>query len=675
MVDRFICAKTDKIIFLEKHLGQGGEGTVWTTNRPGCCAKVYKPECVTPEQHNKLKLMLRHKPHLETSHSNNPPLAWVQDILLDNNRQFAGFIMPTVNAIGPLDLIYHPEERRQEAPTFSWYDLHIVARNIASVIAALHEQGYVIGDIKDDNILVSKDRAVSFIDTDSLQIRDPATRILYLGRTGTSGYVPQELLGKSFTTIERTRTHDAFGLGILIHQLLFSTSPFTAVFWKGKGPQPTPDEYVARGLWAHTPSTLVKPSPFTAPLNIVHPQIQAYFHQCFTAGHKDPQQRPTAKQWKAALTDALDKLKPCKKKPLHYYHHDESYTQSTNTCYWCQAANNLGVDIFGKEPYQKPAVKPPPQPTPRQPIVTPTPPRPYNPPVQQKPTAYQANPSFDRSKVKLVLSGLAGGIFILSCLVWAAKHFEHQKRRQKLWQHLYATKSCINCNLRNEIFPNLKLVSIDLRGADLSGSTFQNTSLVGANFSGAILTNTTFKDSRLTGAHFRGATLDNSSFKGNNNTIVPLRKTDFSQASLVGASFGHNIDLAEANFNAADLTEVHFKKSRFGFDGVNLYRSSFIEAHLESATLNAANLTNANLTGAILTGADLTNADFHQAILDHASLQNTSLGNTQFDFASLIGTDLRGATFNSTNCRHANLEQAVFSQESWWYTLSLSCQP
>jgi DNA-binding helix-hairpin-helix protein with protein kinase domain len=120
----------------------------------------------------------------------------------------------------------------------NWGPLHVRALNIASFIAALHDSGYVLGDIKPQNILVSNLALPSIIYTDSFQVKNPQNGKVHRCLVGSEGYIPPELIGKDISSIEQMEVHDRFRLGVIIYQLLFGgNSPFQGK-WIGAGETP-----------------------------------------------------------------------------------------------------------------------------------------------------------------------------------------------------------------------------------------------------------------------------------------------------------------------------------------------------------------------------------------------------------------------------------------------------
>jgi serine/threonine protein kinase len=335
----FTCASTGKsITLLGEEIANSGEAKVWRTNQNGYLAKIYHSP--TPERVQKLAVMIANPPTEPNSHLHHVSFAWPKSVLKNDQGDCVGFLMPEIKNGKELIDVYNPRRRQTLKLEINWRFLHTTALNIVSIIEALHAAGYVLGDIKPQNILVNNRALPSIIDTDSFQVRNPTNGKVYRCLVGSQGYTPPELIGQDFSSIEQTEIHDRFRLGVIIYQLLFGgNSPFQGK-WTGAGETPEPNELVRQGLWPYAPNGLIQAGPNTIPLGIVHPDIQQCFLKCFNDGHQNPDSRPTAQKWFEALKVGNDNLIVCGSIGSHYY--SRTYGQ----CYWCDRSTNLGVDIF-----------------------------------------------------------------------------------------------------------------------------------------------------------------------------------------------------------------------------------------------------------------------------------------------------------------------------------------
>jgi DNA-binding helix-hairpin-helix protein with protein kinase domain len=263
-------ASNNQPVSLTKQLASSGEGEVWETNLNGYLAKIYHN--ATTERIEKLKVMLANPPVDPMISFNHISIAWVSDLLKDSSGNYVGFLMPAIRNSKQLSSIYNPSRRKKIAPGFNWYYLHVTALNTAWIIQEIHAKGYVLGDIKTENILVNDRALVAVIDTDSFQVPDSQTGKIYRCTVGSEGFTPVELLGKDFSITNQTETHDRFRLAVLIHYLLFGYHPFSGQ-WIGSGESPEQTELIRKGYWYAGQNSLIRPSQNTIPLIIVHPKI------------------------------------------------------------------------------------------------------------------------------------------------------------------------------------------------------------------------------------------------------------------------------------------------------------------------------------------------------------------------------------------------------------------
>ena len=325
-------------VSLTKQIADSGEGKVWETNIKGYLAKIYHDP--TPARIAKLKVMLANPPADPMLNHNHVSIAWVSDLLKDNNGKYLGFLMPAIKNSKQLSSICNPKRRKKVAPGFNWYYLHVTALNAAWIIQSIHAKGYVLGDIKLENILVNPRAMTAVIDTDSFQVRDSQSNQVYRCTVGSEGFTPPELLGKDFDTTNQTEIHDRFRLAVLIHYLLFGEHPFSAGQWTGVGEYPEQTELIKQGYWYGSHNSPIRETVNTIPLGVLHPELKRFFLQCFNDGHTQPHLRPCAKDWHNALETAVNQLTVCSRIDGHHY------SKHCGSCYWCERAATLNVDIF-----------------------------------------------------------------------------------------------------------------------------------------------------------------------------------------------------------------------------------------------------------------------------------------------------------------------------------------
>jgi WD40 repeat protein len=336
--------RTGRIFDLHEPFRSGGEGAIYEVpHYPNLVAKVYHAQRRTPERIAKLQIMVAHPPVNPTEHLNHPSIAWPTELLRDiATNQLVGFVMPRVRQMLPLSEVYNPRARRRQLPLFNYRYLVRTARNLCAAVQAVHQAGYVIGDLNESNVLVSDQALVTLVDADSFQVRDPETGVVYRSLVGKPEYTPPELQGCSFADVDRSPEHDAFALAVLIFRLLMEGfHPFDGVY-RGSGEPPEVSVRIRQGYFPYARSrTGIEPSPLAPPFEMLHPDLQALFVRCFEEGHRNRSVRPRVEDWLAALEGAEDALQQCGQNEQHYY------WGHLAGCPWCARQQALG----GRDPF------------------------------------------------------------------------------------------------------------------------------------------------------------------------------------------------------------------------------------------------------------------------------------------------------------------------------------
>ncbi len=296
-------------------IGRGGEAVVYRLNgQPQRLAKVYDP-APRPNYARKLTWMLEHPPVNPTSTLGHASLAWPDGLLFDSKRQLKGYCMPFIRRTAALLDVFNPRRRAEILPQFDRRYLHRVARNLAAALSALHASGYVAGDLNESNVLVTSTALVTLIDADSFQVIEDrgGQQVIHPCPVGKLEYTPPELQGKRLAEVVRFPQHDAFGLGVLIFQILMEGShPFRAQ-WISTGDPPPLESRIASGAFPYTsaPSLLVLPPKNAPALDTLYPWVVELVRRCFTDGHRDPHLRPTPELWERAIAEAEKALTTC----------------------------------------------------------------------------------------------------------------------------------------------------------------------------------------------------------------------------------------------------------------------------------------------------------------------------------------------------------------------------
>ena len=323
--------------------GKGGEADIYLLpNSAGLAVKIYHNW--SEERAAKLALMQQYPPDDPSLALGHTSIAWPTDLLHTPGKpkEIKGFIMPRIQGLRPVSDFYNPVKRCQHCPLFSYRYLLQAARNITMTVAALHRRHYIIGDINDKNILVGSNALISFVDTDSFQVKDPKSARIFRCSVGTPDFTPPELQGRNFDYRDRVVAHDHFGLAVLLFEMLMEgIHPFEGVY-QGKGGSPSRADRIATGSFPYgrypVPYSIRIDSPNFA---MLHPDLQSLFTRAFEDGDSNALARPIPGEWQAALETASNNLSTCAENSQHFY------SPHLGACPWCERKTQLrGIDPF-----------------------------------------------------------------------------------------------------------------------------------------------------------------------------------------------------------------------------------------------------------------------------------------------------------------------------------------
>ncbi len=228
-----IFLKNSEQLVIGKKLGDGGEGTVYLTNRPDEVVKILKPNANTKNKQKKLEQMVQ----TEIDHE---LIVWPKDTVYTSDGKFVGFTMKNVSGIDLKSFSFHKMPNAVLKPDeininfINKVQLCKMILSILDTIIYLHSRNIIIGDIKLENFMIkNKDlENIYFVDCDSYQIGDhPAILV-------SPGFKPPEIdpavTGKINDKF-RTFGNEYFAVFSLIFHLIFrAKSPYTQQNHTGK---------------------------------------------------------------------------------------------------------------------------------------------------------------------------------------------------------------------------------------------------------------------------------------------------------------------------------------------------------------------------------------------------------------------------------------------------------
>ena len=320
-----------------KFIAKGGEGEIYAVqNQPDFVIKLYLPNHLSGKEEKIQKMIPLCQNNLRKF------AALPIESLYDSGNNFVGFLMDFVKA-EKLPYVYWQKERNEVFPKARWNFLIRVASNVARAVNAMHQHGFVVGDINESNLLVFSDKknygTVKFIDCDSFQFQSSGQR--FVCNVGKPPYIAPELQGSNLN-IWRESNQDNFSLAVLIFQLLFlGRHPFSGIPAGDKHftiEQSIKEHRFAFGVDSKTRGYL--PPPYTTHLEETSNSIEQLFRRAFL----QDKTRPTAKDWVDTL-DLLERnLTVCEENNGHYY------PNSLSKCPWCRIENESQWKIIHFDP-------------------------------------------------------------------------------------------------------------------------------------------------------------------------------------------------------------------------------------------------------------------------------------------------------------------------------------
>lgn len=317
---------------LGRLIGKGGEGNVYAV--AGDSAHVVKLYTLADKasREGKVAAMVRSGLAQRTK-----LIAFPVAVVRTPDGVFAGFVMKLMGGYRPLHELYAPGSRKHHFPQADYRFLVRAAGNVARTFASVHQSGCVVGDINHSGVLVSDKAIAALIDADSFQFTDGKQH--FLCSVGVPEYTPPELQGKPLAGVVRTTNHDAFGLAVVLFQLLLmGRHPFVGTVRAGDIPPLHENIEKYRYAYADNRNVGMDQPPGTPLLSDFSPELARLFDRAFsrsTAGS-----RPNAQDWVVALDRFEETLVQCPENALHYGPKDAS------ECAWCEMERVFGTVLF-----------------------------------------------------------------------------------------------------------------------------------------------------------------------------------------------------------------------------------------------------------------------------------------------------------------------------------------
>jgi len=304
------------------------------TNEPDMVAKVFHSS--TEGLREKIEAMLDNPPGGQRDPGHHS-LSWPIDLFFDEETGlFSGYLMHRIIGGELYEHVSNPVSCGEIFPHYNYQYIYTIAGNLARTFKLIHDAGHVIGGLDNQNILIKDNAQVTLIDTDGFQIQNKLSNKFYSADLTNLAYAPRESQNLENNETIKDVSHDLFGLGVLIFELLMGGHhPYSgvaeseAICW-------TIAERIEKGNFPfgseRGPIRITNAYP---QLGYLPPEISSLFIRCFVDGVRDYSQRPSAIEWLDVLQSATEKLLDCKMFAWHAF--DDRF----DTCPWCAQLESL----------------------------------------------------------------------------------------------------------------------------------------------------------------------------------------------------------------------------------------------------------------------------------------------------------------------------------------------
>ncbi len=310
-------------------LGRGATAIVYQATFQGeiFAAKIYHQDRAIDKV--KIEAMLANVPsnmRIQVAGERHPQFAWPLAWLSDSSGRPAGYLMPLLDLAKAFPLDYYYDQsliKKLKSPAEAALSFKLeIARNLAKLVADLHEHGHYFIDMKPQNIRVLLDsHVVTLVDCDGFSIAGSGGR-RHPAELLSSDYIAPEAQRRNSSPADLAEPQDRYALAVILFQLLNrGTHPFQGIVTAAAIKVSTNDEKAAAGLYPHglVSDTRIKPRPQSTH-HLWPDETRALFDQAFTTG--SPSARPSAQEWADHFKSLLDKkvLVRCDRMPDNLEH-------------------------------------------------------------------------------------------------------------------------------------------------------------------------------------------------------------------------------------------------------------------------------------------------------------------------------------------------------------------
>ena len=286
-----------------EQLGAGGGGTVCDVDgQPDAVVKIWHDDAIPEDAEVKIRHMVNNPVIPELG--SHWRITWPQHMVTENGN-IVGYVMPKLDYTLPWESIigYYNQSAARGTGANQGREIRIenrvrIASNLALGFKAVHDAGYVIGDINQSNAEANRLDDVALMDCDSYGFTDPATGRVFSDNYSQDGYQAPEFQDGFIRGPEQ----DRFGLAVLIFFLLTGSHPYLVTGQHADDYETYSERIKA---WLFPPASggsVSAPGYYNEAWDRLTDKQQELFLRCFDKKHEG-EPRPTPEEWWEALQE------------------------------------------------------------------------------------------------------------------------------------------------------------------------------------------------------------------------------------------------------------------------------------------------------------------------------------------------------------------------------------
>ncbi len=307
--------KTQAVKLNAKALNQGADGAIHASLDGQYAIKLYHDADKDAKRQDKLWQMIAQPP--QSARQGEAGFTWPIALVADYKQRFLGFAMPL------LDLSEHVQlemllSKRTRALHQLPDDIRFrikVAVSLCQQIAALHQLGHAIIDLKPANLSVNKRSAqVCIVDCDGFAIKGPKGD--FPAHQYTAGFIAPEAYRQQQPPQALDQEQDKFALAVILFQLLnHGLHPFQGVPKQGRDLPTDNQNKIGQQLYPYGAKAHadIAPSPWSLHLDFPAELINSFSRSLTSTA------RLSALDWVKLLEGLTAKLKQCNKANSHQF--------------------------------------------------------------------------------------------------------------------------------------------------------------------------------------------------------------------------------------------------------------------------------------------------------------------------------------------------------------------